>query len=51
MIFKRNLFSHKRKKLKNLLKKHNLGDNFNLNLRVEDLELDKLISIFREINS
>ena len=51
VIFKRNLFSHKRKKLKNLLKKHNLGDNFNLNLRVEDLELDKLISIFREINS
>ena len=51
IIFKRNLFSHKRKILKNLLKKYDLGDNFNLNLRVENLKLDDLISIFRKINS
>ncbi len=51
IVFKRNLFSHKRKTLKNLLKKYDLGDNFNLNLRVENLKLDDLISIFRKINS
>ena len=47
IIFKRNLFSHKRKSLKNLLKKYDLNNNFNLNLRVEDLKLDELIRIFR----
>ena len=47
IIFKRNLFSHKRKSLKNLLKKYELNDNFNLNLRVEDLKLDELVRIFR----
>ena len=49
--FKRYLFSHKRKSLKNLLKKFNMGTEFNLNLRVEDLELKELISMFRRINS
>ena len=51
IIFKRNLFSHKRKSLKNLLKKYNLKSKFDLNLRVEDLELDELIKIFRATNS
>tara|TARA_B100001057_G_scaffold53564_1_gene47558 strand:+ start:81 stop:818 length:738 start_codon:yes stop_codon:yes gene_type:complete len=51
IIFKRNLFSHKRKSLKNLLKKYNIENDFNLNLRVENLELKTLISIFRKINS
>ena len=50
-MFKRNLFSHKRKSLRNLLKKHDLKDKFDLNLRVEDLKLDDLINIFRTINS
>ena len=51
IIFKRNLFSHKRKSLRNLLKKYNLKNKFDLNLRVEDLELDELIKIFRATNS
>ena len=51
IIFKRNLFSHKRKSLKNLLKKYNIENDFNLNLRVENLELKTLIAIFRKINS
>ena len=51
IIFKRNLFSFKRKSLKNLLKKYNLENDFNLNLRVENLELETLIAIFRKINS
>ena len=48
--FKRKLFSHKRKTLKNLLKNHNLKGNFDLNLRAEKLTLPLLIDIFREIN-
>ena len=47
IIFKRNLFSHKRKSLKNLLKKYDLKNNFDLNLRVEDLKLIELVNIFR----
>ena len=47
LIFKRNLFSHKRKSLKNLLKKYDLKNEFDLNLRVENLNLDELIKIFR----
>ncbi len=46
--FKRDLFSHKRKSLKNLLKKYGL--KYNLDLRVEDLDLNELISLFRAIN-
>ena len=49
--FKRYLFSHKRKSLKNLLRKFNLISDFNLSLRIEDLELKDLINIFRQINS
>ena len=49
--FKRYLFSHKRKSLGNLLKKFNLVSNFDLSLRIEDLELKDLINIFRQINS
>ena len=48
--FKRKLFSHKRKTLKNVLKEHNLKGDFDLNLRVEKLTLPSLINIFREIN-
>lgn len=48
--FKRSLFSFKRKSLKNLLKKYDLDNHFDLNLRVNELELDSLISIFRKIN-
>ena len=51
IIFKRNLFSHKRKSLKNLLKKYDLKNKFDLNLRVEDLKLNELINIFRAISS
>ena len=51
IVFKRNLFSHKRKSLKNLLRQYNLEKDFNLNLRVENLELETLISIFRAVNS
>ena len=49
--FKRYLFSHKRKSLGNLLKKYSLVSNFDLSLRIEDLELKDLIGIFRQINS
>ena len=49
--FKRKLFSHKRKSLKNLLKVYDLKCNFDLNLRVEDLKLDELIRIFRSIST
>ena len=48
--FKRYLFSHKRKSLKNLLKNYDLKDKFDLDLRVEDLSIDTLIRIFREAN-
>ena len=49
--FKRVLFSHKRKKLSNLLKNYNFDKKkFNLNFRVEDLNLQSLLEIFREIN-
>ena len=51
IIFKRNLFSHKRKMLKNLLKKYDLKNKFDLNLRVEDLKLKELINIFRAVSS
>tara|TARA_B100000989_G_scaffold34760_1_gene22127 strand:- start:1221 stop:1958 length:738 start_codon:yes stop_codon:yes gene_type:complete len=51
IIFKRNLFSHKRKSLKNLLKKYNLKNKFDLNLRVEDLKLNELVNIFKAISS
>ena len=50
ILFKRNLFSHKRKTLRKLLKNYKLKIDFDLNLRVEDLELLTLIKIFRATN-
>ena len=49
--FKRNLFSHKRKTLNNQLKNYNFNKkNFNLSMRIEDISLQQLLKIFREIN-
>ena len=49
--FKRKLFSHKRKTLNNLLKDYNFNkEKFDLKLRVEDINLQQLIKLFREIN-
>ncbi len=49
--FKRNLFSHKRKTLKNLLKNYNFNkEKFDLSLRIEDINIKDLLKIFREIN-
>ena len=49
--FKRRLFAHKRKTLKNLLKEYTIKGDFDLNLRVEKLKLPSLINIFREVNA
>ncbi len=49
--FKRNLFSHKRKTLNNLLKNYKFcKEKFDLSLRIEDINLKQLLKIFREIN-
>ena len=49
--FKRNLFSHKRKTLNNQLKEYDFNKKkFDLSVRIEDISLQKLIEIFREIN-
>ena len=49
--FKRNLFSHKRKTLKNILRNYNFDkEKFDLSKRVEDITLKELLKIFREIN-
>ena len=49
--FKRNLFSQKRKTLKKILKNYNFNtDKFDLSMRVEDIGLEQLLKIFREIN-
>ena len=49
--FKRNLFSHKRKTLKNILRNYNFDkEKFDLSKRVEDISLKQLLRIFREIN-
>ena len=49
--FKRNLFSHKRKTLNNLLKNYNFDKKkFDLSKRIEDINLQQLLKIFREIN-
>ena len=51
IIFKRFLFSHKRKTLNNLLKNYNFDkDSFDLSMRIEDISLEELLKIFREIN-
>tara|TARA_B100000212_G_scaffold342222_1_gene328292 strand:- start:1483 stop:2223 length:741 start_codon:yes stop_codon:yes gene_type:complete len=49
--FKRNLFSHKRKTLNNQLKDYNFNKKkFDLSMRIEDISLQQLLEIFREIN-
>ena len=49
--FKRNIFSHKRKTLKNLLKNYDtLRNDIDLTLRIEEIKLSQLIKIFREVN-
>ena len=49
--FKRNLFSHKRKTIKNILRNDNFDkDKFDLSMRIEDISLKQLLKIFREIN-
>ena len=49
--FKRNLFSHKRKTLNKLLKEYNFEKNkYDLSLRIENISLQELLKIFREIN-
>jgi 16S rRNA (adenine1518-N6/adenine1519-N6)-dimethyltransferase len=49
--FKRNLFSQKRKTISKILRNHNLDYNkFDLSKRVEDISLNQLIEIFREVN-
>ena len=50
ILFKRLLFTKKRKSLKNILKKYCLEDKFDLSLRVESLKLHELIKIFRAVN-
>ena len=51
ILFKRKLFSHKRKSLKNILKKYDLNNNIDLNTRVENLNLEDLIKLFRATKS
>ncbi len=46
--FKRYLFSHKRKSLKNLLKKLKINITLDKDIRAESLKLNDLIKIFRE---
>ena len=49
--FKRNLFSYKRKTLKNILRNYNFEkEKFDLSKRIEDISLKELLKIFREIN-
>ena len=49
--FKQKLFSHKRKKMSNLLKNYNFKrELFDLNKRVEEINLEDLLKLFREIN-
>ncbi len=48
--FKRYIFSYKRKTLRKILKEYKIENNFNLDLRAENLNLSDLIKIFRAIN-
>ena len=50
IAFKRYIFSHKRKKLGNLLKKYKDKDIPKLDMRAENLSLNEFIEIFRIIN-
>ena len=49
--FKQKLFSHKRKKMSNLLKNYNFErELFDLNKRVEEINLEDFLKLFRKIN-
>ena len=49
--FKRKLFSHKRKTLQNLLKNYDFNkEEYDLTNRIENINLQSLLKIFREIN-
>jgi len=50
ILFKRKIFSQKRKSLKKILKNYYLENEFDLGLRVESLTLNELIKIFRAVN-
>ena len=50
ILFKRKIFSQKRKSLKKILKNYYLENEFDLGLRVENLTLNELIKIFRAVN-
>ena len=49
ILFKRKLFSKKRKSLRNILKVYDIKENFNLDLRVENLELKDFIKLYKAI--
>ena len=49
ILFKRKLFSQKRKSLRNILKVYDIKENFNLDLRVENLELKDFIKLYKAI--
>ena len=49
IIFKRYIFSYKRKSLRKILKKYNIKNTLKSNLRAEKLSLNELIEIFRQI--
>ncbi len=51
IFFKRKIFSYKRKSLKNILKEYRLKNDFDLSLRVENLNLEEFIRLFRAVNS
>ena len=50
ILFKRKLFSKKRKSLKNILKDYDIKELFNLDLRVENLDLKEFIKLYKAIN-
>ncbi len=49
ILFKRKLFSQKRKSLRNIFKVYDIKENFNLDLRVENLELKDFIKLYKAI--
>ena len=49
ILFKRKLFSQKRKSLRNILKAYDIKENFNLDLRVENLDLKNFIKLYKAV--
>ena len=47
--FKRYIFSYKRKSLRKVLKKYDLKNSNKLDLRAENLEINDLLEIFRQV--